>query len=364
MIGIRPSTLAFASASLAPALLLAVGAFAGGVWAYAGPAAMTALVMLMDGSRIACDPDPTARHWLPRLLGWGHFVLLGTGVWAIGAGDHLDPGQKLALGIGLGLYVGQVSNACAHELIHRPDRPSRRLGAAIYCSLMNGQHVSAHLLVHHVHAGTARDPNSAPLGRGFWRFFATVLRDEFVAGWRVERARRADQPLWQHPYVAYLAGSALTLICAGVLGGIIGIVTLLLLALHAHLQLMLSDYVQHYGLRRRVDAAGKPEPIGPQHSWNAPQRFSAAVMLNAPLHSDHHMNPGRSFDTLRHDPGLMPTLPGSVPLMAALALAPPLWRHVMDPRVRKIQAQTPAADGKQPPAPVPPSGRTAVLLSE
>ncbi len=45
---------------------------------------------------------------------------------------------------------------------------------------------------------------------------------------------------------------------------------MLALAAYAQMQLLLSDYVQHYGLRRKTSENGKPEPVGPQHSWNAP----------------------------------------------------------------------------------------------
>ncbi|HSG55886.1 MAG TPA: fatty acid desaturase, partial [Paracoccaceae bacterium] len=99
------------------------------------------------------------------------------------------------------------------------------------------------------------------------------------------------------------------------------------------MQLLLSDYVQHYGLRRRTRADGRLEPVGPQHSWNAAPWFSAAVMLNAPRHSDHHLNPARPYPALRLDAASMPVLPRSLPVMAMLALWPAAWRRVMDAKV-------------------------------
>jgi alkane 1-monooxygenase len=99
---------------------------------------------------------------------------------------------------------------------------------------------------------------------------------------------------------------------------------------------MLSDYVQHYGLSRRIMADGKPEPVGSRHSWNAPHLMSSALMLNAPRHSDHHANPARPFPALRLEDN-MPMLPRSLPVMACVALFPRLWRRVMDPRVALLQ---------------------------
>lgn len=344
----RVSSVFFALASLAPAALLLLGTVVGGVWPYLGVLSITALVGLLDRSGIELAAGAGQRSWLPVSIAALHFLLLGAGVWAVGAGLHLDPGQKLALVLGIGLYLGQVSNACAHELIHRGNRRLRGLGTAIYCSLLNGQHVSAHLLVHHVHAGTAQDPNSAPLGQGFWRFVSRVFVGEFMAGLRAETRRRPGCPIWQHPYALYIAGGAVTLAVAALLGGLSGTGLLLIFALHAYLQLMLSDYLQHYGLRRRIGADGRPEPMGPQHSWNAPRGFSAAMMLNAPLHSDHHMNPTRPFETLRYDAAQMPTLPRPVPVMGALALVPPLWRAVMDPRARAAAHPRPSHSNVMP----------------
>lgn len=62
-------------------------------------------------------------------------------------------------------------------------------------------------------------------------------------------------------------------------------------------------------------------------------------MLNAPRHSDHHAHPSRIYPALRlGDTGApgRPILQRSLPAMAALALFPPLWRRVMDPRVRAL----------------------------
>ncbi len=321
----------FATASLLPAACLLAGAFLGGGWPAAALLSMTVLVIFMDRFGPGFEAHASMAKGLPWAVGAAHFAVLPATVWALGA-ETLDIGQKLALGVTLGLYAGQVSNACAHELIHRSDRASRWLGTAIYCSLLNGQHVSAHLLVHHVHAGTAKDPCSAPVGRGFYRFAFKAARAEFVEGWRAETLRVTPRRK-VHPYAVYLGGAALSLGAAALLGGLIGCLAFIVIALHAQMQLLLSDYVQHYGLRRRIDTNGKPEPMGPAHSWNAPQAYSAALMINAPRHSDHHMRPSRRFVDLELEPAQMPVLPRSMPVMAAVALIPPLWRHVMDPQV-------------------------------
>lgn len=331
----------YAIASLLPAGLLGLACVFGEAWPLLAVLSITVLVFFMDKLPRAATVSATSGRALSLALAAVHFPLLALGVRALGSGDHLDLVDKLLIFAGMGLFFGQISNSNAHELIHAGGRLPRRIGAAIYVSLLHGHHVSAHLRVHHVHAATDADPNSAPLGMGFWRYCGHVLRGEFMAGLRAEtahRARAGTPPNWlSHPYIGYLAGSAVTLLCAFLLAGIKGVGVCIGIALYAQWQLLLSDYVQHYGLRRRMLPSGKPEPVGPQHSWNAPKWYSSAMMLNAPRHSDHHMRPSRAFPALEVTPETMPVLPHSLPVMAVVALVPPLWHRIMDRRAARWQ---------------------------
>jgi alkane 1-monooxygenase len=276
-----------------------------------------------------------------------HFALLVLGVQMIATAPWLGPVQALVLAIALGLFMGQVSNSNAHESIHAPMRWRRMLGTIVYVSLLFGHHASAHPKVHHVHVATARDPNSARFGQGFYHFWPRAWIGSFRAGMTAETAARARRQLppkaLTHPYVVYIGGAVLALVLAFWLAGSVGVLVYLGLAAYTQMQLLLADYVQHYGLRRRRRGDTRMEPAGPQHSWNAQQWYSTAMMLNAPRHSDHHMHPMRLFPALRLDCDTMPTLPYSLPVMAAIALVPPLWRQVIDPRVASWQAIQPTS---------------------
>jgi alkane 1-monooxygenase len=330
----------YAIASLTPAVLLGLASLFGGPFPLLGVVSITVLVFFMDKLARQLPETTQIGRPLSLLLAAIHFPLLALGIWALGANSALDGIDKLLIFTGLGLYFGQVSNSNAHELIHASARLPRRIGSAIYVSLLHGHHVSAHLRVHHIFAATEADPNSARAGEGFWAFALRALRGEFIAGWRAETKHRARvtslSPL-THPYVAYVGGAIAMLITATLIAGLIGLILYLCLALYAQLQLLLSDYVQHYGLRRTIQANGKPAPIGPHHSWNAPKWYSSAMMLNAPKHSDHHLHPARPFPALQVTPNTMPVLPHSLPVMAVLALFPPLWRRIMDRRLAKWQ---------------------------
>jgi len=331
----------YAIASLTPAVLLALACLNGGVFPLLAVLSITVFVFSLDKLSRHLPESAASGRALTLILALVHFLLLALGVWALGAGAYLGLIDKLLIFTGLGLYFGQVSNSNAHELIHASARLPRRIGAAIYISLLHGHHVSAHLHVHHVHVATDADPNSARKGEGFWRYALRVIKGEFTAGLHAEAARLARasraRPAWQNPYVAYVLGGMIVLVVSFLIAGPKGLLVYIAIALYAQLQLLLSDYVQHYGLRRRIGESGKPEPIGAQHSWNAPKWYSNAMMLNAPKHSDHHMRPTHAFPALENKPQSMPQLPHSLPVMAVIALVPPLWRRVMDHRVSRWQ---------------------------
>ena len=94
----------------------------------------------------------------------------------------------------------------------------------------------------------------------------------------------------------------------------------------------LTNYVEHYGLERRRLPSGRYEPVRPRHSWSTPVRFSNALFFNVQRHAHHHARPGVTYERLRHITD-SPTLPTGYPAMMLLAMVPPLWRRVVDPRL-------------------------------
>lgn len=332
----------FVTMTLTAPILIAAGAIWGGIWTVAGLIWMTTLTAILDRLVHATLPvvdgdEFPAASGLSLTLALVHFGLWIVVIAAMGGATDLSTGEKLATLAGAAMFMGQVSNSNAHELIHRPGRWLRRAGGWVYISMLFGHHLSAHTLVHHVHVATPADPSTARRGEGFYRFLPRAWIGGFRAGLAAESKRfaRLDRPAWRHPYVTYICGAVGFLILAVWIGGWKGGLAALCLGGFAQTQLMLSDYVQHYGLTRARLPNGKVEPVGPQHSWNAPHPASSAMMLNAPRHSDHHAHPSRAFPSLRLEDN-MPMLPRSLPVMAFLALFPRVWRRVMDPRAARV----------------------------
>ena len=338
----------FMIATLSPAVLLIGGALWGGIWILAAVGAITLLTFAMDRlGRAAQVHQPEAEFPSGDALSVGlallHMPMLVLACWSIGGESLHTLPERIGLVIGYGLFFGQVAHPNAHELIHRSPRALRALGQMIYITLLIGHHVSAHRLVHHIHVATDADPSSALANESFWRFAPRGWLGAFRAGLHAESARRHKAgKKGLNPYVLYCGGATVTMLVALDLWGVTGLVALVALASYAQMQMLLSDYVQHFGLRRKILASGKAEPVGPQHSWNTPHWYSSAMMLNAPRHSDHHLNPMRPYPGLRLEQ-TMPILPHSLPVMAVIALWPKLWRRVMHPR---LAALSPAGSGQ------------------
>ena len=150
----------------------------------------------------------------------------------------------------------------------------------------------------------------------------------------------------------------MTAVLFGALVVVFGSVVLPYLLIQAVLGFSLLEvvnYLEHYGLlRQRTGEDGRYERVAPEHSWNSNNVASNVLLYHLQRHSDHHANPTRRYQALRHFEEA-PQLPTGYAGMIVLAWFPPLWRRVMDPRVldalrrRRVPRQHPAAQARQDP---------------
>ncbi len=337
--------LIFRTMALVPLPFLALGPVLGGGWALVALFYLSIFAFFADETLVAGGEtvggqgrlDVILADAVPVILGVAHLLLLPMAILFLSRGDA-GRAESLMIFLAYALFFGTISTANAHELIHRPDWFRASLGKWIFVSLLFGHHVSAHLAVHHRHVATPQDPNTAHLNEGFYHFFRRAWLGSYFAGMAAEndRARLGDGrgTVTGHPYFIYIAGALVFLALALAWGGARGVAIYLGFAIIAQAQLLLSDYVQHYGLERRIGANGKYERVTIRHAWNAPHAFSTALMLNAPRHSDHHAHPLIRYSELRtRASDGAPVLPHSIPVMSLVALFPARWRRLMNPLV-------------------------------
>lgn len=267
------------------------------------------------------------------------FVLLFWMIWYVPQAAHLSALEKSVLFFGVGVVTGTVGINYSHELMHQKPKFERWMGDFLLAMVLYSHFRSEHLQVHHRHVGTPRDTVTARYNEGFHRFFVRVLPQSVTSAFRAERemqARRGRK--WTHPsnpFFRYWALQAALLSLAFAFGGWIGLVLFLWQALVAVWQLELVNYVEHYGLTREYLGDGRYEHVKPRHSWNAAHKATNWLLINLQRHSDHHYKPDRRFPLLQnYAEDEAPQLPYGYPVMTMAAMVPPLWRRVMNRRVR------------------------------
>ena len=252
---------------------------------------------------------------------------------------HLSRIEEWAHFAGLGVLSGTVGITYAHELMHQKSKLERWMADILMASVLYSHFRSEHLLVHHRYVATPRDPVTARYNEHFHAYFARVLPQALRSALRAEAGmcvRKGVSP-WHrsNPFWRYVALQSLVLIAAFAVGGWAGVGLILFQALVAIWQLELVNYVEHYGLTRKHLGDGRYEAVRPCHSWNANHRATNWLLINLQRHSDHHTKPGRPFPLLQpQEPGAAPELPYGYPVMTLAALIPPVWRRIMNPRVR------------------------------
>ncbi|WP_170351073.1 alkane 1-monooxygenase [Ruegeria atlantica] len=328
-------------------------AMAGGWWVLLVPLSTWWAFALLDRltgldlTNASPDTPDSVLHWYILLTkAWVpvQFLTLYGLIWYATHTDHLSTLAKVGLFFGMGVISGTIGINYSHELMHQKGRVERWLGDILLAMVLYSHFRSEHLLVHHRYVGTPRDPVTARYNEGFHRFYPRVLKQCLFSALRAEREKlaRKDRP-WSdlsNPFWRYWALQGAMLVLAFVIGGLSGLALFLIQAGVAIWQLELVNYVEHYGLTRKHLGAGKYEHVQPRHSWNASQKASNWLLINLQRHSDHHYKPNRRFPLLQHhSEDAAPQLPYGYPVMTVAAMIPPLWRRIMNPRVRAWRRQ-------------------------
>jgi alkane 1-monooxygenase len=241
--------------------------------------------------------------------------------------------------IGLALTVAMVSGIAintAHELGHKRASLERWLSKVALAQSGYGHFFIEHNRGHHVRVATPEDPASSRLGESFYRFWPRTVAGSLRSAWELERVRlgRLQSSMWT-PRNDILSAWAMTVVLFGALVAVFGLVVLPYLLIQAVLGFSLLEvvnYLEHYGLLRQRREDGRYERTRPEHSWNSNNTASNVLLYHLQRHSDHHANPVRRYQALRHVEEA-PQLPTGYAGMILVAAFPPLWRRIMDHRV-------------------------------
>ena len=225
-----------------------------------------------------------------------------------------------------------------HELVHRRSTWERRLGEFLLACASYPQYATEHVYIHHAKVGTPHDVGSAPKGESFWRYFPREVASNLTNSWKVagERLARRRLPVWHYSNPFWRYGIFVAAWYAPVfwMGGIWAVLVFAFLGLSCVFSMKISNYFQHYGLRRVRLPNGRWEKVMPRHSWSADWKFSNWMFFNMQRHADHHAMATRHYPLLQVRSGdESPELPGTYADMMNIVLRPKRWFEKMDPLV-------------------------------
>jgi alkane 1-monooxygenase len=288
------------------------------------------------------SPDLDRNSWF-KTVTWAWVpVQLGTLAWVLATATtgRLESYELIGMTMSMGVMGGAVGITFAHELVHRRQPFERALGEILLASVSYTHFAIEHVHGHHRHVATPPDPATARVGESFYRFLPRTFVGSLTSAWQleVERiTRRGHRPFSAaNRMLRYGLTQVLLYIVVGMIYGTTGVVVFAGQAVVAFSVLEVINYVEHYGLMRKEIAPGEYERVGPKHSWDSSYRLSNWMLINLARHSDHHCAAAKRYQSLEL-PAEAPQFPAGYATMFLLALVPPLWFRVMNPRVAAVQ---------------------------
>jgi alkane 1-monooxygenase len=243
--------------------------------------------------------------------------------------------------LSVGTVMGAIGITVSHELIHKDPTLEQNAGGLLLAAVCYAGFKVEHVRGHHVHVSTPEDASSSRFGQSLYAFLPHAYKHNFLNAWKLEaeRLKRRSLPAlhWRNELIWWYAISALFLLGFTLALGPLGALFFLGQAVIAFTLLEIVNYVEHYGLHRRKLDNGRYERTNAHHSWNSNFLLTNLFLFHLQRHSDHHAYAKRRYQVLRHFDD-SPQLPNGYAGMIVLAVFPPLWRAVMDPKVRAYYA--------------------------
>jgi alkane 1-monooxygenase len=316
----------------------------GGVW-WLGPVILYLAVPILDAliGEDRNNPPESAVETLEaqRFYRWVVYLYIPMQYAAtvLGAWLAVTAGYAAWELLGLVLTIGIVNGIginTAHELGHKKEALERQLAKLTLAPVAYGHFFVEHNRGHHVRAATPDDPASSRMGETFWAFLPRTVIGSLRSAWELEAGRlrrEGHSPLhWSNQN---LQAWGLTVLLFGALTLWLGWSALIFLIAQAAFGISLLEvvnYLEHYGLLRQKLADGRYERVQPTHSWNSNNTITNLLLYQLQRHSDHHANPTRRYQSLRHFDE-SPQLPSGYATLIPIAYIPALWFRLMDRRV-------------------------------
>ncbi len=281
------------------------------------------------------DPDAIEHSRLFQVIVATFAVLqIGFLTWALFNFKSFTFLDQISFTLNFGIAIGGAGICCAHELLHKTSRTERFLGQSLLTLLNYGSFSIDHVFIHHNPriTATAGDPSLAHVGQTAYDFIPRAAIFSAIEAFQLEQRRLGTTGYdFRNRVTRTFSVSAAIALAILFFFGPATFLFYLAQGLGGVATLWITGYLQHYGLIRPKTDDGDYVRLTEANSWDCNYYVSNYLLLNLPRHSHHHKTPTqhyqrqRACDTPNH-------LPHGYPLMTLLALIPPLWFRVMNPK--------------------------------
>lgn len=235
--------------------------------------------------------------------------------------------------LSMGLMCGIIGINVGHELGHRASKFERFLGELLLLSSLENHFLSYHNRGHHANVGTHKDPATARRNELLFTFWFRSQIGSYFQAWQIEikRMQITKQALfsWRNKMLTYTVVQSILLFLIFWFFGKVALFGFLGSAIFGIILLETVNYIEHYGLARKLKPNGQYELVKRHHSWNSNHLLGRAILFELSRHSEHHYKPDKPYQLLnRHESA--PNMPTGYPGMMLLAFFPPLFFRIMN----------------------------------
>ena len=242
------------------------------------------------------------------------------------------------IGIILSASIVMATNGInvGHELGHRKSLFSRTCSKLLYLPCQYMHFFIEHNYGHHINVATPNDPATAKYKQNLYSFWISSVTKTYISAWRIQlkllRVSKLSFISLKNDMIFYTLFQISFLIFIYLNYGLIITIYSVFMSVVSFLFLETINYVEHYGLLRKINSNGRYERVKPHHSWNSNHTIGRITLYELTRHSDHHFKSSKKYQVLESIED-SPQLPYGYPTSILISFFPPLWFRIMNPLV-------------------------------
>lgn len=143
-----------------------------------------------------------------------------------------------------------------------------------------------HLYRHHYEVATPMDPSTSKKGENVYKFIVRCITYSWLGVYNDEK--KQGKTFFANYAVLSIFASLGFMLAIYCFYNLQALVLHSMMAFGSVIYLEAINYIEHYGLERKLLPNGEYEKVTILHSWNAPHRFTNYFFFKLQRHSDHH----------------------------------------------------------------------------